>query len=287
MSLSHLPSDADHPLNQEVALRLDIVFPAHNEERRIGRTLTAYRAAFSDPRTRFHVAMDACTDGTARVVAEHRRRDARVQAHAFPKLGKGGVLSEAFARADGELVGFVDADGATPPAEFGRLAEAAAAEGGAIASRSHPASVLPAPRPLTRRVTSAGFALATRRLLRLPYSDTQCGAKVLRRDVADAVIPHLQLRDFLWDVDLLLTARERRQRIVEVPTVWVDQDGSRVDAIADARSMGRSLLRLWWEARRRPAPASAPAASPAPAPARRERTSAVHAPTLEVAHAGA
>lgn len=267
------------PSNQEVALRLDIVFPAHNEERRIGRTLSAYRAAFSHPLTRFHVAMDACTDGTARVAAAHRRRDPRVQVHDFPKLGKGGVLSEAFARADGDLVGFVDADGATPPAEFGRLVEAAGAEGGAIASRSHPASVLPAPRPLTRRVTSAGFALATRRLLRLPYSDTQCGAKVLRRDVADSVIPHLRLRDFLWDVDLLLTARERRQRIVEVPTVWVDQDGSRVDAIADARSMGRSLLRLWWESRRR---------APAGPPVHTDRSPVVRTPTRrEVAHAGA
>lgn len=231
-------------------MRLDIVFPAHNEEHRIGRTLTAYRAAFPDPGTRFHVAMDACTDGTEHVVDGHRRRDRRVRAHRFPKLGKGGVLSEALGRAQGDLVGFVDADGATPPAEFERLVDAARAEGGAIASRSHPASVLPAARPLSRRVTSAGFALAVRRLLRLPYGDTQCGAKVLRRDVADAVLPHLRTRDFLWDVDLLLTARRRGQRIVEVPTVWVDQDGSRVDAVADARRMGHSLLRLWWEAGR-------------------------------------
>ena len=247
-------------------LRLDIIFPAHNEEDRIGPTLDAYRAAFAHPATRFLVAMDACTDRTAQVVAEHRRHDPRVSAHAFSKLGKGGVLSEAFRRSDGDLVGFVDADGATPPAEFGRLVRAAETEGGAIASRSHPASVLPAARPLSRRLTSAGFALATRRLLRLPYRDTQCGAKVLRRDVADEVVPRLRVRDFLWDVDLLLTAREADQRIVEVPTVWVDQDGSRVDAVADARRMGRSLLRLWWEGRRRrPAAGATPSGRARPA----------------------
>lgn len=227
-------------------MRLDIVFPAHNEERRIGRTLSAYRAAFPHPSTRFHIAMDACTDRTADVVDAQRRADRRVVAHRFPKLGKGGVLSETFRHADGDVVGFVDADGATPPSEFGRLVDAARAQGGAIASRSHPASVLPAARPWSRRLTSAGFALATRRMLRLPYRDTQCGAKALRRDVADVVLPRVRVKDFLWDVDLLLAARRTDQRIVEVPTVWVDQDGSRVDAVADARRMGSQLVRLWW-----------------------------------------
>ena len=72
-------------------MRLDIVFPAHNEERRIGRTLSAYRAAFPHPLTRFHVAMDACTDGTARVVAANSgNANAATGApmRSDPKLGK-------------------------------------------------------------------------------------------------------------------------------------------------------------------------------------------------------
>jgi dolichol-phosphate mannosyltransferase len=231
-------------------LRLDIVMPAHNEEHRIGPTLDSYRAVCADPGTRFVVALDACTDGTADVVARHARQDARVEAREYPKLGKGGVLMEAMAACDGDLVGFVDADGATPPGELLRLADAAAEVGGAIACRNHPSAVLPADRPLPRRLTSAGFALAVRRLLGLPYADTQCGAKVLRRDVADEVLPALTTRDLLFDVDLLQVARDRGHRLAEVPTIWVDRDGSRVDAVKDTRRMGAGLVRLW-AARRR------------------------------------
>ena len=88
----------------------------------------------------------------------------------------------------------------------------------------------------------------------LPYRDTQCGAKVLRRDVVDDVLPRLAARDLLFDVDLLAAAGERGWRVVEVPTVWIDQDGSRVNALGDARRMGASLLRLWADAGARAAP---------------------------------
>ena len=226
-------------------MRLDIVMPAHNEEHRIDRTLDAYRAECPDDDVRLLVALDSCTDDTPGIVRRHAAEDHRVRMLEYPKLGKGGVIAETFGRSDADLVGFVDADGATPPRELLRLADAAAGVGGAIACRRHPAALLPAPRPLAREITSAGFASSVRTLMRLPYRDTQCGAKVLRRDVVDAVLPRLAARDLLFDVDLLATADELGHRVVEVPTVWIDQDGSRVSALGDSRRMGASLLRLW------------------------------------------
>ena len=68
--------------------------------------------------------------------------------HEFPKLGKGGVLMETFRRCDADLVGFVDADCATPPAELApahrRAAQTPTASSPAAAtpprSRRQPAS---------------------------------------------------------------------------------------------------------------------------------------------------
>jgi glycosyltransferase involved in cell wall biosynthesis len=224
-------------------MRLDLVIPAHNEEQRIDRTLRAYRAQIA-PGTRVTVALDRCTDGTAAAVRPHLE-DRRIRMFDFPKYGKGGVLMEAFRHCDADLVGFVDADCATPPREIGRLAEAAAGADGAIATRRHPAALLPAERPLARGVSSAGFAFGVQRLFGLPFSDTQCGAKVFRRQVVAEALPLLSARDFLFDVDLLLTARRLGYEIREVPTVWIDQEGSTVSAARDARRMAASALRLW------------------------------------------
>jgi glycosyltransferase involved in cell wall biosynthesis len=226
-------------------VRLDIVIPAHNEEHRIDRTLRAYRAYCTDPDTTFLVALDRCTDDTSTVVAMHANEDDRVKLLNFPKLGKGGVLVETFRRCAGDVVGFVDADCATPPAELLRLADVARRSDFAIASRRHPASVLPGRRSLVRRAMSAGFAFGVRRLFRLPYADTQCGAKALRREVVEQCVPFVSSRDFLFDVDLLLIARGLGYQVAEVPTVWIDQTGSRLRRGQDSLRMAASALRLW------------------------------------------
>ena len=141
---------------------LDFVIPANNEAHRLDRTLDAYRHHLPDDTT-IRVALDGCTDATADVVAEHRRHDDRVRLHPYPKLGKGGVLMETFRRCDADLVGFVDADGATPPTELRRLIDVAETPGadGAIASRRHPSAVATGDRSLARRMTSSGFSGAS------------------------------------------------------------------------------------------------------------------------------
>jgi glycosyltransferase involved in cell wall biosynthesis len=253
-------------------MQLEIVLPAHNEERRIGRTLQRYCCALSDPGVRFVVALDGCTDGTAAVVQRHRRVDPRIGMLELPKLGKGGAVAEALRRTSAPLVAFVDADGATPPSELLRLVDAVADDHAdiAIASRWHPAAVLPARRSVGRQLTSAGFAGAIRALFGLPHRDTQCGAKVLRRRAVDLLTPLLSSRDFLVDVDLLVSARDLGLRVAELPTVWVDQDGSKVAASRDARRMAASALRLWLHRRVLPRPVrgDAPRWTPATASVR-------------------
>ena len=119
---------------------------------------------------------------------------------------------ETFRRCDADLVGFVDADCATPPAELARMTRpppAPTASSPAAASRRRSRR---GARGAGRSLTSTGFAWGVRRLFRLPYADTQCGAKVVHRRVVERVVPLMSSRDFLFDVDLLVVARPPRLR---------------------------------------------------------------------------
>lgn len=235
-------------------MRLDIVVPAYNEQRRIGRTLAAYTHDFSDPSTRFLAALDGCSDATAEVVRLAQADDDRIELLEFPKLGKGGVILESFRRAGGDLVAFVDADCATPPAELRRLVEFACHPDadGAIASRRLPASVVPRRRPLGRRVASHAYVGLVHALFGLDYRDTQCGAKVLRHDALARILPYVSSRDLVFDVDLLLVARGLGLKLAEIPTVWIDRDGSRIEGRSDSLRMAGGLIRLWLQHRLSP-----------------------------------
>ncbi len=240
-------------------MHLDLVVPAHNEERRIASTIASYLGGLGAD-DRILVALDRCTDHTADVVTEAAAGDPRVEIHDYPKLGKGGVLMETFRRCRAEAVGFVDADGSTPPSELLRLLAVVERTGvdGAIAGRRHSSAVLPTERSPLRRLTSAGFAMGVQALFGLPFSDTQCGAKVLRRKVVEDCLPLLSSRDLLFDVDLLVTATRLGAKVVEVPTVWIDCEGSRLDVMKDSRRMAMSSLRLWLHHRILPVPVPAP-----------------------------
>ena len=69
--------------------------------------------------------------------------------------------------------------------------------------------------------------------------DTQCGAKVMRREVVKKIHPYLRIADLAFDINLLVSIKRAGFRILEVPTEWTDQAGSKVTS-----SLFRSSLTM-------------------------------------------
>jgi hypothetical protein len=101
-------------------------------------------------------------------------------------------------------------------------------------------------------VTSTAYVALVRALFGLPYRDTQCGAKVLRREAVEQIVLYVSSRDLVFDVDVLLVARALDMHVMEVPTIWIDQAGSRIKTMSDSRRMAAGLLRLWLQHRLAP-----------------------------------
>jgi hypothetical protein len=97
-----------------------------------------------------------------------------------------------------------------------------------------------APRQLAGRV----FNILVRIMFNLPYRDTQCGAKILKRKVVDSVINDLRMRGFIFDVELLYAAFKRNFKINEVAITWENKKESKLKIFSDIPKMLVDLLKL-------------------------------------------
>lgn len=206
---------------------LFLIIPAYNEEQRIKRTLRDYLKYFKN-NFKILVVLNGCTDNTLAVVKD-------VQNH-YPQnldsldikemIGKGGAIRKGFKRAQGDIVGFIDADGSTSPLEFEKLIKAIDHFSGAIASRWIAGAKVLKRESFLRKIASRIFLILVRLLFRMPYQDTQCGAKVFRKEVIDSILPELRINNMAFDVELLYLIKRRGYQLKEVPTVWVDKSTS-------------------------------------------------------------
>ncbi len=214
-------------MTSDPSLRYSLVIPAYNEEFRITPLLEGI--------DRFDGELIVVCDGTDRTAdivesVAAQRPDLHIRCLRFDhRLGKGGgVLAGLFA-ARAPLVGYFDADGSTGIDEMHRLFSAVSSADGAIGSRWIPGSRLTVRQGILRRVESRGFNLLIRLLYGLPYNDTQCGAKVFRKEAIDAVLPAMISRGFEFDVELLWRLRSAGFVINEVPIEWQNKGNSRVE----------------------------------------------------------
>jgi glycosyltransferase involved in cell wall biosynthesis len=221
-----------------------LVIPAHDEERRIGKALAGYLDAFSDGEV--ILVCNGCNDATAEVARKiaGERTNLRIVwiDHA---IGKGGAVRAGFLAARAPIVGYVDADGATPPEEIRRLFGLVRGQvAGVIGSRWTQGARVVVAQPFLRRLASRAFNLLVRIFFGLPFHDTQCGAKVFRADAVREIAGALEVANFAFDIDILHALRRRGHNIVEVPTEWRDVDDSRVDLPQASKQMLLALVRL-------------------------------------------
>lgn len=193
----------------------------------------------------FLVVVNGSTDKTDEVVAGYAARFPCVRLMVEPgRIGKGGAVMLGFRQAQGEFIGFVDADGATPPEAFQALMDNMGEAGAIIASRWAKGSQVSPQQPFDRRVASRIFNLMTRTLFGLRLTDTQCGAKLMRRAAIQAILPHLGITQWAFDVDLLFQLRRGGFKIKEIPTTWRDVEGSKVQVGSASQEMMLALVRL-------------------------------------------
>lgn len=229
-------------------MRYSIIIPAYNEEKRIGPTLEDYCEFFYGKIDyQILVVINGTSDNTEGVVKQYQKKYAQIKYLNFERGGKGFAIIEGFKdslKNDFDFIGYADADGATPPESFYDLVKKIPFYDGVIASRWRKDSYIKTKQTLLRKITSQGFNFLTRSILFLPYSDTQCGAKIFNRKALESVVGGLGITKWAFDIDLLCRLKSRKFRVIEIPTIWEDKKESKLNLTKVPFQMFASIIRL-------------------------------------------
>ncbi len=226
---------------------ISIVIPAYNEALRLPKTLEtigAYAETGTVDITEVIVVDDGSRDPTAEV---SRKGQAGLEVRCVSyreNAGKGYAIRRGVIEAKGDLVLISDADLSTPIEEVEKLLAALDEADVAIGSRAVDRSLIRVSQPWYRDRMGRVFNWLLRSITGVPFSDTQCGFKLLPAAEAREIFAVAIVDGFAWDVELLLLAGRWNLKIAEVPVLWFNSPQSRVSIIGDPLKMLRDVIRL-------------------------------------------
>lgn len=202
---------------------------------------------------------DGSADGTLAVLQALRgERPDRILVHALsPNVGKAaavraGVRHVAAAGAWG-VIGYWDADLSAPLTEVDRLLQVLKGDPQCQLAMGSRVKLLGSKieRRAARHVLGRVFATAASWLLGFPVYDSQCGAKLFRRDIVEVLFGEPFLTRWLFDLEMLARLRNRHRAVTldcarEVPlSTWTEVGGSKL-RLREMIRVPIELLKIRW-----------------------------------------
>ena len=229
---------------------LSIVIPAYNEEPRIVQSLEQVVAYLASQPYQWEVVVvdDGSTDATAHLVGgfihQHQHPDVRLAR--VPHGGKGWAVNHGMLSTSGEYRFLCDADLSMPVEQLSRFLPPQSSQYDiAIGSREAPGARRIG-EPWRRHAMGRAYNLLVRVLALHGLSDSQCGFKCFRGQVAQDLFPLQRIYGFAFDVEILFLACKRGLRVQEVPIDWYYRSRSKVRPFRDSAVMARDILRMRW-----------------------------------------
>ena len=229
-----------------------VVIPCYNEEERLsGQEFKN----FVHSNLGYHLCFvnDGSTDRTLEVLEELRKGNGnKISIYDCAKNGgkaeavRQGVLHLAN---DPQLdyIGYLDADLSTDFRDFDDLVKTMENSNFKIVSGSRMSRMgANITKESARKIISKTINLIIRSILKMPFNDTQCGAKIMDKEIAQLVFNKKFITRWLFDVEIFMRMRKHygkdkvQELICEQPLKrWIHADGSKLSMKDSIKIVGQ------------------------------------------------
>jgi len=206
--------------------KLSLIVPAYNKDSEVFQSVCSFVYQLKQLPYDWEIIVvdDASRDFTLREAIRSKKFNGnthRIKIFSYDlNQGKGFALYYGFKKSIGDIVVFADSDLDLPmeniPVALDYFQKNAVDI--AIGSKRHPLSKVKY--PFTRRIQSKAYQILIKLLFNLHVTDTQVGIKVFRREVLEDAFPRIVVKQFAFDLELLVVANSLGyKKIVESPIV--------------------------------------------------------------------
>jgi dolichyl-phosphate beta-glucosyltransferase len=224
--------------------QISVIIPAYNEGKSIDIAIEVIRD-YEKENGKFLeiiVVNDGSTDDTLKKAEAH---DGIRIIDKHQNEGKGKAVVDGMLSSKGEWALFLDADLSIPIQELAKFIPHSDNFDLVIASRNLPESKRKTEQAFYRTAMGKAFAWLVRSLFDTKIRDTQCGFKLLKREVIKEVFPKMSVWGWCFDVEMLILAEMKGFKVKEVPITIIDRTrASKVRPIRTSLEMFKDLLRI-------------------------------------------
>lgn len=229
-----------------------VVIPCYNEEDRLSSTEFQ---DFANKNLGYHLCFvnDGSTDGTLEVLEQ--LRIGNENSISIYNCKKNGGKAEAVRQgvlhlskdSQFDYIGYLDADLSTDFRDFDELVQTIENSEFKIVSGSRISRMgANITKESARKVISITINLIIQKILGMPFKDTQCGAKIMDREIASNMFNKKFITRWLFDVEIFMRMRKHygkekvQQMICEQPLKrWIHADGSKLSMKDSVKIVGQ------------------------------------------------
>ena len=203
---------------------ISVIIPVHNGERNIAETILYTVEYFVSRKDSFEIiVVDDCSSDDTFIELENLKQSVHIKIiRKVVWQGKGAALKTGVKNAQGDYILFMDGDLQIVPDELDTFFKIMELYNASVVIGNKRHSYSNTQYSLARWIVSNGYYFITRVLFGIPLRDTQCGFKLFKTSVIKNVINKLLVKQFAFDLELIVALKEANVRIADAP-VYVSQ----------------------------------------------------------------
>ncbi len=228
---------------------ISVVYPVFNEEKRLKKTfedINKFEKKNKNLKKEYIFVNDGSTDRSIKIIKTNFKNKKNVKIISYKKnLGKGYALKKGVKNAKNKWIITIDSDCSVSLFQLIEWIKKKYFDDYTFiyfASRNHQLSKVK--KKKIRKFIGLLFKFLIFIFFKIKISDTQCGFKVYKSNIAKKIFKKIRIYDYVHDIEICLLAKELSMKIKILPVKWTHIEGSKISFVNDTFKVLKSLIKL-------------------------------------------